>query len=99
MAKLFNYQLTDKEIIENIFDNETYLMNHVVMPRGKTFPKHPTDSEVTIIVLRGTLSAGANDDQPVLVKRGQVLQVEKGTESLLFNAGEDSVELIVLKVK
>ena len=99
MPKLFEYQLTDKEVIENVFDNEAYLMNHVVMPVGKTFPKHPTDAEVTIIVLRGTLSAQANDNQPVLVRRGQVMQVPKGTESLLFNAGEDVVELMVLKVR
>lgn len=31
MPNLYQYALTDEEIFENVFDDERYLMNHVVM--------------------------------------------------------------------
>lgn len=99
MPNLYQYALTDEEIFENVFDDERYLMNHVVMSPGKKFPKHPTDAEVTIIVLRGTLTAMAASDAPIDIIKGQVLQIEKGTDSALSNETDEVCELLVLKVK
>lgn len=99
MATIYSYSLTDQETLENVFDRGDCLMNHVIMPPGKVFPKHPTDAHVYITVLRGELTISLEDEAPIQLKRGQVGNVPKGIMSSLSNVSEDVVELIVLKIK
>ena len=99
MATIYAYTLTDHETLENVFDRGDCLMNHVVMPSGKVFPKHPTDAHVYITVLRGKLTIALEEEVPIQLIRGQVGNVPKGVMSSLSNISEDVVELIVLKLK
>jgi len=99
MSKIFAYTLTDQETLENVFDRGDCLMNHVVMPPGKVFPKHPTDAHVYITVMQGELTVILEDEAPIQLKRGQVGNVPKGVVSSLSNITDDVVELIVLKLK
>lgn len=98
MATIYAYTLTDQETLENVFDRGDCLMNHVIMPPGKVFPKHPTDAHVYITVLRGELTIVLEDEAPIQLKRGQVGNVPKGVMSSLSNVTDDVVELIVLKL-
>ncbi len=98
MATIYFYTLTDQETLENVFDRGDCLMNHVIMPPGKVFPKHPTDAHVYITVLRGELTIVLEDEAPIQLKRGQVGNVPKGVMSSLSNVTDDVVELIVLKL-
>lgn len=99
MATIYSYTLTDRETLENVFDRGDCLMNHVVMPPGKVFPKHPTDAHVYITVLRGELTIVLEEDFPFKLRKGQVGNVPIGIVSSLSNVSEDVVELIVLKLK
>lgn len=98
MATIYAYTLTDQETLENVFDRGDCLMNHVVMPPGKVFPKHPTDAHVYITVLRGELTIALEESAPFRLSRGQVGNVPKGIMSSLSNVSEEVVELIVLKL-
>jgi len=99
MATIFHYTLTDEETFETIFNQDNCIMNHVVMPKGKVFPKHPTDAQVFITVLRGELTVVLEEDAPIRLTRGQVANVPQGVESSLGNLSDDVVELMVLKLK
>jgi len=97
MAKIMNYTLTDREILENIFKNDNLLINHVVVPPGKVFPKHPTDAEVCIIIVRGELQVALEDSEASFYKPGQLVNIPKGTVSELGNTGAEPTELFVVK--
>ncbi len=99
MATIYPYTLTDQDTFENIFDKGDFLMNHVVMPVGKVFPKHPTDSNVYIIVLRGELTVLLEEDAAIILRKGQVGNVPQGVESSLSNMSDEVIELIVMKLK
>ncbi len=60
MEKVYQYTITDQEIFENVFKHEKLLMNHVILPPGKVFPKHPTDAIVYILIIKGQLSVNVN---------------------------------------
>jgi hypothetical protein len=97
MVQLFNYTITDDETFENVFKDENLLLNHVVIPQNKYFEKHPTDSTVHIIILRGTLSIAIAEDDRVLYEKGVVINVSKGVVSVLGNPGPEITELMVIK--
>lgn len=98
MLNIYNFSLTDKEVLENVFKKEDILMNHVVIEPGKIFPKHPTDAEVIAIVLKGELSVTVEDMEMQTFKFGQVVNIAKGTMSELGNRSDLLVELLVIKL-
>ena len=98
MLNIYNFSLTDKEVLENVFKKEDILMNHVVIEPGKIFPKHPTDAEVFAIVLKGELSVTVEDMEMQTFNFGQVVNIAKGTMSELGNRSDALVELLVIKL-
>jgi len=95
--EIFNYALGDGEVFENVFKEDDLLMNHVVIPPGKFFEKHPTDANVHIVILRGILTVAAGEGQRESYGKGCVIHIPKGTLSELGNGSEESIELMVIK--
>lgn len=97
MVKVYNYTITDEELFENIFKDEKILMNHVIVPPGKVFPKHATDAIVYALIIRGELSLIIDENETKTYKAGQLVKIPKGVNSELGNKGENVLELFVVK--
>lgn len=97
MEKVYNYTRTDQDTFENIFKDEKLLMNHVVIPPGKVFPKHPTDAVVYALITQGELSVTIEDKETKTFKAGQLVNIQKGVNSSLGNLSDAIVELFVVK--
>lgn len=97
MEKAYKYTITNQEIFENIFKDEKILMNHVVIPPGKVFPKHPTDATVYALITRGELSVTIEDNAPKTFKTGQLVNIPKGISTELGNKSDEILELFVAK--
>ncbi|MDD4565059.1 MAG: cupin domain-containing protein [Eubacteriales bacterium] len=97
MEKVYQYTITDKEIFENIFKDEKLLMNHVIIPPGKVFPKHPTDAIVYALVIHGELSVTIENNAPKAFKAGCLVNIPKGASTELGNRGDEYLELFVVK--
>lgn len=97
MEKVYKYTITDNEIMENIFKDEKLLMNHVVIPPGKVFPKHPTDAIVYVLIIRGELSVAIENNAIKTYKAGQLVNIPKGLNTELGNRGKEALELFVVK--
>ncbi|MFT4104727.1 MAG: cupin domain-containing protein [Lacrimispora sp.] len=97
MEKVYNYTITNQEIFENVFKDEKLLMNHVVIPAGKVFPKHPTDATVYALITQGELSVTVEDQETKTFKAGQLVNIPKGVNSELGNKSDAAVELFVVK--
>ncbi len=98
LAKLFTYTVEEKDLFENILKDDNLMLNHVIIESGKFFPKHPTDAHVYIIVVKGELSIALGDQSQKTYKKGQVIEVEKGIESVLGNGSDGFTECFVIKV-
>ena len=97
MEKVYPYTITDQEIFENIFKDEKFMMNHVVVPPGKVFPKHPTDATVYALITQGKLSVTIENDAPKTFKAGRLVKIPKGVRTELGNKDDTSLELFVVK--
>ncbi|HHU17823.1 MAG: cupin domain-containing protein [Anaerovoracaceae bacterium] len=97
MEKVYQYTITDQEIFENVFKHEKLLMNHVILPPGKVFPKHPTDAIVYILIIKGQLSAEIENNTLKTYRAGQLVNIPKGVSTQLSNRGNESLELFVVK--
>lgn len=97
MEKVYQYTITDEEIFENIFKDERLLMNHVVVPPGKVFPKHPTDATVYALIVKGELSVTIEDKPLKTFKAGHLVNIPKGADTELGNKANEPLELFVVK--
>lgn len=97
MEKVYNYTITEQETFENIFKEEKLLMNHVVVPPGNVFPKHPTDAVVYALITKGELSVTIEDNETKIFKAGQLVNIPKGANTELGNRGENILELFIVK--
>lgn len=97
MEKIYPFTQTEQEIFENIFTHEALLMNHVVVPPHKIFPKHPTDAEVYVLIAKGVLSLKLEDYETQCYKAGQLVYIPKHIDSELGNLSELPLELFVIK--
>ncbi len=97
MEKVYQYTLTDQEIFENVFKDEKLLMNHIIVPPGKVFPKHPTDAIVYALIIRGELSAAIENNALKTFGAGQLVNIPKGAMTELSNKGDEPLELFVVK--
>lgn len=86
------------DLFENLVDDMNLMMNHVIIPSGKVFPKHDTDAMVYLLVNKGTLYAcidGVEDNIP----QGTVVKIPYKSSSELGNKTDESVELFVTKIR
>ena len=97
MKKIYSFSLTDQETFENIFTDEKILMNHVVVPPGKVFPKHPTDATVYALVVKGELSVITEEEPKETYKAGSLVNISKGVNTELGNKSNELLELFVVK--
>lgn len=97
MEKVYKYTITNQETFENIFKDEKLLMNHVVIPPGKVFPKHPTDATVYALITQGKLSLTIEDNVTKTFKAGHLVNIPKGINSELGNRSDTILELFVVK--
>lgn len=97
MEEVYRYTITDQETFENIFKYEKLLMNHVIVPPGKVFPKHPTDAIVYALITQGELSLAIESNEPKVYKAGQLIKIPKYVNSELGNRGESTLEMFVVK--
>ncbi|MGI6752062.1 MAG: cupin domain-containing protein [Anaerovoracaceae bacterium] len=97
MEKVYKYTITEDEVFENVFTDEKLLMNHVVVPAGKVFPKHPTDAIVYALIIRGELSLAIGDNPAKTYGVGNLVNIPKGVDSELGNKGDNPLELFVVK--
>ena len=97
MEKVYKYTITNEEIMENIFRDEKILMNHVIVPPGKVFPKHKTDAIVYALIIRGELSLAIENNEIKTYRAGQLVNIPKGVSAELGNRGKETLELFVVK--
>lgn len=97
MEKIYAYTQTEKEIFENVFKEDELLLNHVVVPPGKVFPKHPTDAQVYVLITKGELSLAVENSPVKVFGVGQVVHIPKHVDSELGNRGVTPLELFVIK--
>lgn len=86
------------DLFENLIDDMNLMMNHVIIPPGKVFPKHDTDAMVYLIVNKGTLYA-CIDGVEDYISEGTVVKIPYKSSSELGNKTDESVELFVTKIR
>ncbi len=68
-------EVTGKKNIEKIINDGNAMINHFVLPKGEGLPKHYSNSNVYMIVTKGILSIGLDEQEITLYDSGTILSI------------------------
>ena len=88
---------TDDKLIEKLIEDDHVAVNHMVLPTGEALPEHSTNSNVTMIVVRGTVSLALDGQEVHPYPKGAVLSIPFRTRMNVSNRNADVLELFVVK--
>ncbi len=98
IEQVFPFQRTDGPVMEKLVDRpDRVLIAHVVLPVGQATPRHATNADVHLIVVRGTLSIQLGEQAPHLYAAGSVVAVPFETLMEARSAGPEPLEFFAVK--
>ncbi|WP_017414383.1 cupin domain-containing protein [Clostridium tunisiense] len=97
MEKNYKYMVTNEKIIEKIVDDENIHLNHMVLVKGTGLPEHYSNSNVYMVIVRGTMTTKFNDGEVNEYTVGDILNIPFNTKMNVNNFHEEVLEFFVFK--
>lgn len=98
IEKVYQFSTSsDERLIERIVDDENLALNHMILPKGTAVPKHPANSHVHLIIVKGIMSVQLGEQQAIEHMAGQIVNVPFMTLMDIQNHHEEHLEFFVVK--
>jgi len=97
LEKKFEYTIGTEKTIEKIILDDNVNINHMILPKGEGLPEHYSNSNVYMIVVKGTVSLDLNDQERHSYQSGSILNIPYKTKMNVRNFDDETVELFVVK--
>jgi quercetin dioxygenase-like cupin family protein len=97
LEKNYKFAKTNEKLIERIIDDENIHLNHMVLVKGTGLPEHYSNSNVYMVIIRGTMSIQLNDQETKIYETGDILNIPYNTKMNVNNNHEEVLEFFVVK--
>ncbi|KGG81503.1 hypothetical protein Y919_00635 [Caloranaerobacter azorensis H53214] len=97
IEKVFNYNDSTERLIEKIIDDDNVVLNHMILPKNTGLPEHYSNSNVYMIIVRGTMTISLNDNSPQKYSKGTILNIPFKTKMNVNNLDDEILEFFVVK--
>ncbi|QIB26523.1 cupin domain-containing protein [Caloranaerobacter azorensis] len=97
IEKVFNYNDSTERLIEKIIDDDNVVLNHMILPKNTGLPEHYSNSNVYMIIVRGTMTISLNDNSPQKYNKGTILNIPFKTKMNVNNLDDEILEFFVVK--
>lgn len=96
MQTTYLFTQSQDKCIEKLVDTEDVMINHMQLPPGEAVPRHKSNSNVYLLVLRGTLTL-LLEEQSSRHGAGTLVHIPFGLNMEITNGGADVLEFFVVK--
>lgn len=97
LEKQYKFNESDIKLIERIVDDENVNINHMILPKGDRLPEHFSNSNVYMIVIRGTISLQLGEQETVSYPCGSIINIPFNVKMNVFNQHDEVLEFFVVK--
>ncbi len=97
IEQVFQMAQDEQHTIEKVIADENVHINHMILQKGGGLPEHFSNSNVYMLVLKGLLSIGLDQQEIHEYPSGTVLKIPKGLKMNVKNLDDHTLELIVVK--
>ena len=96
IEKQYTYTQTHEKVIEKLVGDDVAMINHIVLATGDALPEHYSDSNVYLVVVRGSLTIQL-DEQEANYYQASVVNVPFHTKMNISNTGKETLEFFIVK--
>ncbi len=97
LKKIYQYSIDNNKTIERIVNDENIHLNHMVFNEGEGFPEHYSNSNVYMIVARGTLSLRLAEQEIKKYEKGSIINIPFNIKMNGMNKYSETLELFIIK--
>jgi len=97
IEKIFNFTLTSEKVIEKIIADDNLAINHMVLNKGQALPEHFSNSNVYMIICRGTVTLQLAEKPARSYPAGTIVNIPYNIKMNVSNAHDDTLEFFVVK--
>ncbi len=97
IEKGYSFTKTDTKIVERIVEGEHVAINHMVLRRQEFLPEHFSNSNVYMIVVRGTLSLQLGEQEEHKYPVGSIVAIPYNIKMNVSNQDDPILEFFVVK--
>lgn len=97
IEKFYKFTQTDEKVIEKVVDDEYINLVHMVLNKEESVPQHYSNSNIYMVIVRGTMNIKLDDQDFNIHKEGNILNIPFNTKMDIINKDDDILEFFVLK--
>ena len=97
IEKLYDFSKKDTKQIEKLVDDESILINHMILPKGEGVPEHYSNSNVYMVIIKGIMTLKLDDQEPQKYTHGKIVSIPYNTKMNVYNFDECVLDFFVLK--
>lgn len=97
MEKVFKFSQSTEKLVEKVLDDDAVMLNHIILNYDEALPQHNSNSDVYMIIIRGTLSIQLEDEPSKSYEHGNIINIPYGVKMNISNSSSEQVEFFVVK--
>lgn len=97
IERRYAFTQTETKIVEKIIEDEHVGINHMVLRKGEALPEHFTNSNVYMIIARGTITLQLGDQEPHDYQSGSIVNISYNIKMNASNKNDTLLEFFVVK--
>ncbi|MDL2301756.1 cupin domain-containing protein [Lachnospiraceae bacterium OttesenSCG-928-D06] len=97
MEKVYSFKQSAEKLIEKILDDDVAMINHMILNQGEALPRHDSNSNVYMIIVRGALTIQLANEPEKRYENGTILNIPGGITMNIHNNDLEQVEFFVIK--
>jgi quercetin dioxygenase-like cupin family protein len=97
LEKKYEYNLNNEKLIEKIVDDENINLNHMIFTKGTGLPEHYANSNIYMIIIRGTMTLQLNEQEGNLYEKGDIINIPYKVKMNVQNFHDEVLEFFVVK--
>ena len=97
IEKQFSFTQADEKVIERIISDENLDINHMILTKSEALPQHYSNSNVYMLVVRGTITLQLDEQEEHNYPRGSIITIPYKTKMNVSNQFEETLEFFVVK--
>lgn len=97
MEKIYQFSQSTDKLVEKILDDDVVMINHMILNRGEAMPQHDSNSNVYMLVMRGTVTLQLSENSPKDYEHGSIINIPGKVRMNISNTSPEQLEFFVIK--
>gem|GEM_PF-68127 len=97
LEKIYEFYTGNEKTIERIVNDGNIHLNHMVFKEGEGFSEHYSNSNVYMIVARGTVSLRLAEQETIEYERGSIINIPYNVKMNGMNKHGETLALFIVK--